>query len=202
MYLIETLDKSVPVEDLGLVVTAQVPVWITPDQYKASECLRRLEKIGRVRVSLKNRSRVTKEPPQRPRAQQARMSRPRVTSVTPPPVVVAEVTYSQKEVEALVEQAALRAAETVSKRLSAHPSTPTPGELEERVTRAVERALKHAPTASKPLSKGPEEPLFIPTGIVREGQSELAVQTESSGDSEGLKEASTALKKLRKKKGS
>lgn len=200
MYLIETPHSSVPVEDLGLTVTRQAPVWVTPEQRQASDCLRQLEKMGRVRVSSKNRSRETREAPRRPLIRKRAAPPSRVVAPEP------ERTYSQHEVEALVEKAALRAAEAVSKRLEAlapSPASALPEDLEDRVTRAVGRALSQVSLApgveAAPRSAGPTEPLFIPEGIVRKGdQPEVSVQTESSDG--GVEVAATALKKLRRKK--
>jgi len=194
MYLIETLDKSVSVEDLGIVVTIQVPVWITEEQYKSSECLRRLERIGRVRASLKSRSRVTNKSPKKPRAHMARMSRPLPRQSAPPE----QKGFSLEEVEELVNRAAMKAADAVSKRFLEGPGGFSKGEVALTSGRASGSEPPREPGSKAPL-KGPLEPLYIPTGIVSDNPVELSVQKGSSGG-EDLDAASSALKKMRERK--
>ncbi len=55
------------------------------------------------------------------------------------------------------------------------------------------------PTKST-LSAAPDEPVFIPTGIVKADTESLDVQSESSEDGGGLDTAASALKALRKRK--
>jgi hypothetical protein len=228
MYLVET-DRAdpVPVEDLRgpngrkLVVRAGVPVWITWEQKRASTCLRRLEGLGHVRVTPGEQAR-SERPPQKPKAQAVHLSRPQRRPTRVPP---APETFTKEQLDAAVNQAAAKASKQTAAAImgqlkdllpSASPapepaSVPVAQEtsgLEERVEAAVEKALSKAtfvaPSApsggsSKPKSSGPEEPLFIPTGIVGTDDTELSVKSESSED-DGLADAAAQLKKLRQKK--
>lgn len=221
MYLIETdRPNPVPIDDLRgdqggkLIVRPGVPVWVTWEQRQASTCLRRLEALGHVRVSKGDRSREEKDPPTRPVAQHVRLSRPIQRSPAPPP----EPTYSQAEVDRMIEDAATRASKKTADAIlallpSAAPAPQAPfavdvHRLEERVEAAVEQALAKAPLATSASSaaipskrpSGPVEPVFIPSGIVSaDDNTELTIGTESSED-EGLSDAAAQLKKLRSKK--
>jgi hypothetical protein len=106
-------------------------------------------------------------------------------------------------------QAATQAANQVASQILdalPAPSAAAPVSTEEIVAQVhatVKDALKGyagAPaTAERSTDSGPEEPLFIPEGIVAEGDTtELAVTSESTEDG-GLGDAADALKKLRKK---
>jgi len=83
----------------------------------------------------------------------------------------------------------------------------TPEDFEARIEQAMARALgsvqighiagtdgKAAPT------DGPDEPVFIPTGIVKADAESLDVQSKSSEDDGGLDDAASALKALRNRK--
>jgi len=228
MYLVETdRPENVPIDDLHgpngrkLVVRRGVPVYVTWEQKRASMCLRRLEALGHVTVSQGERAREEKPP--RAKAQHVRLSRP-ITRPQPPPPESG--TYTKEEVDRLVNRAATNAAKETASAImgqlqsllpSASPASEpsvkhTPalevGEgLEARVEAAVEKALSRATFTSssdggapstRRRSSGPEEPLFIPTGIVSaDDTTELDLQSESSED-EGLADAAAQLKKLRK----
>jgi hypothetical protein len=225
MYLIETdRPNPVPIDDLRgdsggkLIVRPGVPVWITWEQRQASTCLRKLEALGHVRVSQGDRAREERDPPTRPVAQHVRLSRPIQRSPAPPPP---EATYTKEQVDRMVEEAASKASKKTADAIlgqlqsllpSASPVPPPSSaevdvhRLEERVEAAVAKALAKSPvTATVPGSSpkrpsGPEEPVFIPTGIVSaDDNTELTIGTESSED-EGLSDAAAQLKKLRGKK--
>ena len=77
--------------------------------------------------------------------------------------------------------------------------------LEEKLEQVVAKVLGSAQltttssTSADPLGVGPEEPLFIPTGIVRDGAESLDVQSAAAEGGEGLDDAASALKALRKR---
>jgi hypothetical protein len=220
MYVVETdRPDPVPIEDLKIVVSSSVPVWITWDQRRASTCLRRLEALGHVRVSQGERSREEK-PPQRPRAQHVRLSRPqRQVPPTPPaptPAASPEQTFTKADLDAAVAEAAAKASQQTAAMLmeqmkalmpQAAPA-PAPASVDaETIQVAVEKALENkalvAPSGSvaahKSPSRAPDEPLFIPTGIVGNDDTELTIEAESTEDA-GLADAAAQLKKLRKRK--
>lgn len=215
MYLVETdRTEPVPIPDIKIVVSAQVPVWITWEQKRASTCLRRLEALGHVRVSQSERSREEK-PPGRPRAQHVRLSRPRHT--TPPPPPPPEQTFTKADMEAAVAQAAAKASQQTAAMFmeqmkalmpATAPAAAVPASVDaSAIQAAVEKALENkvvaAPSGSSSSSRStprdPDEPLFIPTGIVGDDETELTIEAESTEDA-GLADAAAQLKKLRKQK--
>lgn len=215
MYLVETdRTEPVPIPDIKIVVSAQVPVWITWEQKRASTCLRRLEALGHVRVSQGERSREEK-PPGRPRAQHVRLSRPRHTAPPPPPPQ--EQTFTKADMEAAVAQAASKASQQTAAMFmdqmkalmpqAAPAPAPAPAPVDAdtlaaAVSKALESAALVAPSGSstpRSAPRDPDEPLFIPTGIVGNDDTELTIEAESTEDA-GLADAAAQLKKLRKRK--
>ncbi len=71
-------------------------------------------------------------------------------------------------------------------------------DFETKIQRAVAAALSsQGMGGTNVASAGPEEPVFIPTGIVQDDASELDINSSTSS-SGGLDEAAKALKALRK----
>jgi hypothetical protein len=76
------------------------------------------------------------------------------------------------------------------------------------MNRAVQKAVDKLPTrvvtseasATGAQSRGPEEPLYIPTGIVSKDSKDIIRVKSEASESEGLGDAAQALKKLRKGK--
>jgi hypothetical protein len=105
---------------------------------------------------------------------------------------------SRKEATQIAELAAQRAVQGV---LALLPTATAPAEspdLEGVVERAIHRALDSLPTTqAKPTThRAPDEPMFIPSGIVGDDETDLQIESESSeGD---LEDAAAALKRLRK----
>jgi hypothetical protein len=213
MYLVETdRPDSVSIQDLKLVVSAQVPVWITWEQKRASTCLRRLEALGHVRVSQGERSREEKPPP-RPRAQHVRLSRPQNKAPPPEPP---EQTFTKADLDAAVAQAATQASRQTAAMfldqvkalfpsMAPVPTAPAPldtGAIEAAVAKALANATLATPariSAASAAPRDPSEPLFIPTGIVGNDDTELTIEAESTEDA-GLADAADQLKKLRRSK--
>ena len=214
MYLVEThRPEPIPVDDLKIVVRKGEPTWITWAERCTSTCLHRLVAIGHLKVSQGERSREEKKPSRKPIPSRARPER--VASRPPPPAP--EATYTKAEVDRLVSTAATKAAQQASASILSQlqallPGVPTPAPpslegLEGRVEAAVAKALSNenfaAPAGSsgpaKRVASGPEEPLFIPTGIVPDVETDLNLQSESAEDV-GLEDVAAQLKKLRQKK--
>lgn len=210
------------VEDLGLVLNPNEAVYISDDQKRGSLCLSRLVLLGHVRVSFKERSRLSKDPP-KSKAATARMSRPGTAKArggvpvrqgTTPPAPAAGIS------EAKAQELATKAAEEAAKKavsalipalqnILAQQNSGEEDSLDDRIEQAVRRALETASFAPAPaapssqsapvVSSTPDEPLFIPKGIVKEGtEADLQIQSEQSNAD--LEEAAEALKNLRRKK--
>ena len=87
-YLVETRRLSVPVDDLGITIKRNVPVYITEAQKQGSICLKQLARLGAVTVTPKQRSRVVKAPVAPPKRKKAtHQARPEVSfTIAPRPV--------------------------------------------------------------------------------------------------------------------
>ena len=213
-------DKPTPIEDLGITV-GPGPVWIEQEDFKRSACLQTLIRLGKVRVSSSQRCRVSQEPPNKPKIHTVGLSRPskvpRHNTVHHTTKEVVKEGVTAEQAQAMVEKAATEAAAQAIAAMTSQMQTllanaapsaaPTAG-IEEVVQQAVSQALRTAQiapasSASSPTDlvvNGPEEPLFIPTGIVRSDTENLTVKSDSSADAGGLDDAASALKALRKKK--
>ena len=218
-YRLEALGEPVFVGDLGITVTRH-EVWIDKADFAASDCLRALIRIGRVRVSSGERVRVPKEPPKRKLPTWVARSRPNkrgkpvsphpAQQPTPPP----QQTFTAEEAQGMADHAAEKAAKTAINALmpaihlilaNQQNSSDVPSDLDTRIEQAVSRALGSvsltAPSGSTTTPRtGPDEPMFIPSGIVKEDAESLTVKSDSA-QSEGLDDAASALKALRKGKG-
>ena len=107
---------------------------------------------------------------------------------------------------AAARQAIASMAPMMQSMMDAAQATPDASALEDRLEQVVTKVLgglrirdASGGTAEGESFRGPEEPLFIPTGIVRDGAESLDVQSESSEGDEGLDDAASALKALRKR---
>lgn len=219
-------DKPTPIQDLGITV-GPGPVWIEQEDLNRSTCLQALIRLGQVRVSSTPRCRVSQDPPKKAKIHTVGMSRPskvprsqtvhKTTHHTTTEVVKEGVTAEQAQdmVNKAASDAAAQAIAAMTSQMQNFIAQSSAGEakpgIEQIVQQAVSQALASAqisPSGSAPLSgssadlvvNGPEEPLFIPTGIVRSDTESLTVQSDSSADAEGLDDAASALKALRKKK--
>jgi len=218
-------DNPTHVQDLGITV-GPGPVWIDTEDFKRSTCLQALIRLGKVRVSSSPRCRMPKDPP-KPKIHTVAMSRPSKVPrghVTHHKTEVIKHGIDPEQAQEMVSKAAAAAAAQAVAAMTAQfkammerPASPASGMdgIEQVVEQAVVQALKavqigdHArvPSAGRGISagrdivvNGPEDPLFIPTGIVRDDSESLTVHSASSGDAGGLDDAASALKALRKKK--
>lgn len=219
MWKVEA-QRRTPIEDLNLVVVPNRPLYLTEEQKSRSICLSRLTSLGHVRVSFEERSRLSKDPP-KTRAAVARMSRPgtakargKVTtrpSVAAPPAESLTPAQAQELAKKAAEEAAKQAVAALMPALqgilAAQQGDKTEDStLDSRIEQAVTRALQAASIQpAAPVSPGaapvraPDEPLFIPSGIVKEGEgADLQIQAEES--TADLEAAAKALKNLRRKK--
>jgi hypothetical protein len=218
-------DKPTPIQDLGITV-GPGPVWIEQEDLNRSTCLQALIRLGQVRVSSNPRCRVSQDPPKKAKIHTVGQSRPskvprsqtvhKTTHHTTTEVVKEGVTAEQAQdmVNKAASDAAAQAIAAMTSQMQNFIAQSSVGEakpgIEQIVQQAVSQALASAQishSGSAPLSgsgdlvvNGPQEPLFIPTGIVRSDTESLSVQSDSSADAGGLDDAATALKALRKKK--
>jgi hypothetical protein len=219
---LEAVGSTVVVADLGLTLRLNEVAWVSREEMQASECLRALVSLGKVRVSSGARSLVSKEPPKRRLPTAVKRSRPNgrgntpVRNETPAPKAL-----THQEAQAMADRAAQKAASETLAAASAQfksilegLATPSTEGIEGAIERAVSQALAGAsvktatPQASNaPTSEiedliagGPEEPLFIPSGIVKDTSESLSLKSDSSRGA-GLDSAADALKALRKGKG-
>lgn len=213
-YRVEALGEPVFVADLGITVSRH-GVWIDEDAFNKSDCLLALLRIASVRVALGGRVRVSKEPPKRRFPTSVARSRPGGKGGGPQPSpTTTEDKITVMEAQAMAAKAAEKAAKTAINALmpaihlilaNQQNSSDMPSDLDTRIEQAVSRALGNvsltAPSGSTTTPRGgPDEPVFIPTGIVKNDTETLSVQSDST-QSGGLDNAASALKALRKGKG-
>lgn len=202
------------IEDLKLRVYPGTPTWVEPEVANGSHCLAQLVRLGKLKVSQGQRCAVAKDPSRVP-YRAGRMSRPNKGGMQKPfgggqqqPPKPQPTGMTPQEAEQLATQAAAKAAELVAQKVvqqvvdSVGVAQPQGNDdLEAKIQRAVAAALAaqggSVSGGSSGTFTGPEEPVFIPTGIVQDDASELKVSssTSSSGD---LDDAAKALRALRK----
>jgi hypothetical protein len=217
---LEAVSSTVVVADLGITLRLNEVAWVSREDMKASECLRALISLGKVRVSSGSRSRVSKEPPKRRLPTAIKRSRPNGRApVRKEAAAPTQSALTPQEARAMADRAAKQAADKAVAAVSDQfrtilegMSAPSAQGIEGVVERAVAQALagisvNRSHQATTPTSEiedliagGPEEPLFIPSGIVKDSSENLSVTSDSSQDA-GLDSAADALKALRRGKG-
>ena len=217
---LEAVGSAVVVADLGITLRLNEVAWVSREEMQASECLRALVTLGKVRISSGARSLVSKEPPKRRLPTAVKRSRPNGRGGAPVRSDDAPKALTHQEAQAMADRAAQKAAsETMAAATAQFRSifeglaTPSTESIEGVIERAVSQALAGAPIktatpqANAPSSEiedliagGPEEPLFIPSGIVKGSSENLSLKSESSRGAE-LDSSADALKALRKGKG-
>jgi hypothetical protein len=212
MYRIDA-DEPTLIKDLHITVGPN-PVWLSRSDLEASVCLQALIRMRKVRVSHGERSRVSKPPAKKP-PRSVIQSRPQKgpthTRPIQPPAGLSRVEAQQMAQQAAEEAAKsavaalMPAIHTILANQQAAP-TLTP-DLDHRIERVLSKVLSNAvlPSASGSAhathsSVGPEEPMYIPTGIVKPNSEKLILQSQSSSDDGSLDNAAEALKALRRKK--
>ena len=199
-------DVRTVVEDLGIVIGPTEPVWLTREELEQSLCLQTLIRLGKATIFKGKESRVTKTPKRS--APSVALSRPQQVTgrhQSQPQAAPTAPGVTPEQAAAIARQAATAAVEAVLQRLP----QPSLSDLDGRIERAVHRALDQrghgvptpAPSPSGASSRGPEDPVFIPAGIVRDKGEKIthSIESTSSQDSGGVDEAAEALKALKKK---
>jgi len=212
--------EKVIIEDLGITLYPGSVRWLEEEEYKSSICLKVLQKMGKVQVMDSKRhkkKKENKESSNRVNRAARKYRSPPHNKPKPPSSNSGPNMVTEEEARRLAELAAKKAADNAVAQLTAkftefmersNPS-PTPvetGGIEQAVQQAVSQALQSAkiPTNSQGVaselapSSGPEEPIFIPAGIVKQDSEDLSVQITSSKD-ENIDDAVAALKALKKK---
>jgi hypothetical protein len=206
---IEARGRIIFIEDLGVRVYPGSPVWVSVPQARASACLAQLTRLGKVTVSFRKRCKVSKDPPRRPIAIAGALSRPRKAGLQKPfgkpgqdiQKAAQQAGMTPEEVANLVQAAAAAAAQQAAAAVVGQINAARDiSDVEARLQRTIEKALQAQPRGSTNTSSGPEEPVYIPTGIVRDDlDSEVQVQAAASKSGE-LDDAAKALKALRQRK--
>lgn len=201
--------KPTYVQDLGITV-GPGPVWIESEDFKKSTCLHALIRLGKVQVSSSPRCRVSQDPPKKPMIHTVAMSRPSKVSrgqhITHHKTEVIKEGIDPEQARDMVNKAAKKASEAaVAAVLGLLPQGEGLGDIDIRIEQALTRVLGSVRAGTfgareDLVVNGPDDPLFIPTGIVRADTESLSVQSDSSADVEGLDDAASALKALRKRK--
>ena len=210
-------DVRTVVEDLGIVIGPTEPVWLTRTELEQSLCLQTLIRLGKATIFKGKESRVTKTPKRS--APSVALSRPQQVTgrhqpQPQPQTAPTAPVVTPEQAATIARQAATAAVEAVLQRLPEPSPAPDLSDLDERIERAVHRALDQrgagmpapapAPsgTPSRSSHRGPEDPVFIPAGIVRDKGETIthSIESTSSQDSGGVDEAAEALKALKKAK--
>ncbi len=201
--------ETVKVDDLGVLLSPGTPVWISDAQARDSRCLSTLIRLGKVHVSDSMRSKAFRDTRERTSRRPAALPAVGSFSVEVPLPSLSHVPQSavsspapKIDVEQIAKTAARVTVSEVMQRIDIE------GRVENAVKKAMASAVFVSPSGSSLLQtqvkssqafSGPEEPIFIPTGIVKSDTAEISVQSSAS-DSGGLDDAAKALKALKKKK--
>lgn len=208
---IECLADRAEAPDIGLSLRRGQVAWVPADSLAKSACLRALQEIRAVSVVSLQRCSVMRSPPP-PTFRLARKSPVQRVQTNTPPVVVQGGVPSE-ELDARIEQAVSGAVDRLADRLVAvlgqHRPVGAPVN-EEALSRAVANAVSQALATTggvaaragggSRVTSGPEEPVYIPTGIVTsETAADLQVTAQAS-DAGDLAGAASALRKSRNRK--
>jgi hypothetical protein len=202
---LESKGRRVRVADLGVTLMPGQPVWVSAEAARGSACLAQLVRIGQASVSYGERCKVSKVP-----YRAGRMSRPRKGGLQPALTNQKGNTTPDPRVDKIAENAAeLAAAKAAESAIAAllpaiqalqTGTAPSMEDIELRIQRAVSAAVGNVGGSTPRVPTiGPDEPVYIPTGIVRDDADALDVSSSES-ESEGLDEAAAALRALRKRK--
>ena len=209
-------DSPIRVEDLNITV-GPGPVWVDAERAAKSACLQALLRLNKVRQSAGARCRVSKDPPKKPRVHSVHLSRnSKLSRHTPRPPPINVEGLSPEEAQKMVAEAAAAAAQQamasmaplMQSMMDSMQTNQSDSGLEEKLEQVVTKVLGSAQFSARSSASGPQEgdsfggpdePLFIPTGIVRDGAESLDVQSAAAEGGEGLDDAASALKALRKR---
>lgn len=209
---VECLAERAEVPDLGLSLRRGQVVWVPPNSLAESTCLRALRDIRAVSVvSAQRCSNMRNPPPPVFRLPRKRAPQERVKAPT-----VAQSSLSTEEIDARIEQVVAGAVDKLTDRIiavlgqqRAAPVSTTPLN-EEAISRAVADAVSQALSQQgdgpvrtggvRSLVSGPEEPVYIPSGIVSDGTATDLQVTAQASDAGDLAGAASALRKSRTRK--
>lgn len=182
-------NHPVPIADLGITVYPGNAEWVSDDKALNSDCLTALARAGHLRVSSGEISKVSTKPPT---VHSVAMSRPSSVQRTATPTQNNQIDALAEMLRGVIADATRPSVESTSKQ-----------DLEKMIERAVAKALANvvvAPsiTLGNPieLTVGPEEPVYIPSGIVEAGTVEMQT-TSGTSDNSGIDEATQSLKALK-----
>lgn len=198
-FFVEAISAPVLIEDMKRWVTPSSPCWMSAEECRGSICLSSLVRMGKLRVTSKKRSveeRVSK-PPKSPPPPFMRKMQVKRKAPAPQHITMEE---AQQLAAKAAEEAAKKALAAVADRLVAPAPVAAPlsaEQLEQALAKALAGVQFNAREYSRPQTQGPEDPLFIPSGIVKESSEDLDVKSTSSKDSD-LGSAASALKALKK----
>lgn len=209
---IECFADRAEAPDIGLSLRRGQIAWVPADSLTKSACLRALQGIHAVSVVSLQRCSVMRSPPPPTFRLSRKPTVQRVQTNTAPVVVQGGV--PTEELDARIEQAVAGAVDKLADRLVAvlgqHRPVGAPVN-EEALSRAVASAVSQALASTGGLTSraggngprvtnGPEEPVYIPTGIVTsETATDLQV-TAQAADAGDLAGAASALRKSRTRK--
>lgn len=212
---VECMADRAELPDLGLSLRRGQVVWVPADSVAKSACLRALRDIHAVSVVSAQRCSVMRSPPP-PSFRLSRKPSLQRVQTNPAPVVV-QGGVPVEELDARIEQAVAGAVDKLADRLvaalgqRAAPASSAPLN-EEALSRAVTDAvsqvlsqqvgstLRSGGGGSRVVVSGPEEPVYIPSGIVSsETATDLQVTAQAT-DAGDLAGAASALRKTRTRK--
>lgn len=214
---VECMAERAELPDLDLSLRRGQVAWLPSDSLMKSACLRALRDIQAVSVVLSQRCSVMRSPAPPTFRLSRKGTVSRVQTNAPMPVVV-QGGVPAEELDARIEQAVAGAVDKLADRLVAvlgqHRPAPAGGAPlnEEALSRAVADAVSQALSqqvggtlrsgsgASRAIVSGPEEPVYIPSGIVSsETATDLQVTAQAT-DAGDLAGAASALRKTRTRK--
>jgi hypothetical protein len=193
--------ENVKIDDMGVHLSPGTPVWVSDSQATSSRCLSTLVRLGKVQISESMKSRAFRGSKEKvPNKVQPTMPAAGHFTVSVPVAVQSSILTNPQpsvDIEHLAKTTARLTVSEVIKHLDIE------GRVENAVKKAMATAVFVVPSGSPQVQvrgpQGPEEPIFIPTGIVKSGPSEISVQSSVS-ESGGLGDAAKALKSLKTKK--
>lgn len=217
MYRVESLTRTVSVDDLGITISPSLPKVISPEDFAKSLCLAELVRQGHLRVS--KTSLCREELP----AKQSYKRKPLQTPPGPAPqpkhalLPQRSPGIRREEISEAVATTVEQAVATTVKQVAASTFKEAiegvmRSAIDSAVKAAVERTLSELPSQDREFPRAParsprqedplpisgEAPMFIPSGIVpKEVSGEISVESQTQS-SEGLGDSASALKKLRK----
>jgi hypothetical protein len=210
---VECVADRAELPDLGLSLRRGQVVWVPVDSVAKSACLRALQDIHAVSVVSAQRCSVMRNPPP-PSFRLARKGTPRAQANALVPTAV-QGGIPVEELDARIQQAVAGAVDKLADRLvaaighsRAAPVVASSPLDEGALSRAVADAVSQVLTqqggsikgAALRVTSGPEEPVYIPTGIVSsETATDLQV-TAQAADAGDLAGAASALRKTRIRK--